>query len=77
LYSIDAGYSLEQAEKYKIITEIKTDPIKQAEVPQLFEDLHLTTLVIFDLINTILVDGIYKKIKRLSRKGRSYLLIAQ
>lgn len=47
LYSIDAGYSLEQSEKFKHICEIKEDPIIQSEIPQLFEDLHLTTLVIF------------------------------
>ncbi len=45
LYSIHHGCSQDKAEKFEYIYKIKDDPFHYAEIPQLFEDLHLTTLV--------------------------------
>ena len=45
-YSIHSGFSESVAEKFQYIDSIKDDPQRQAEIPQLFEDLHLTTMLI-------------------------------
>lgn len=45
IYSIHNGFSLETQEKFQRIEELKNNMARQGEIPQLFEDIHLTTLL--------------------------------